>query len=228
MSPKMSGFSPLKVADLTEVEFISRDAARAGLAFYRAHVPGFERAWILDTASQIGTRHARRLVGAAVAPCYRPQLQPPSPTPTSVPSSTSPNKKSAAASKQSPSSSRPRPAVAGGSRPAPGPGTGSARAARTAPPGPGTGPCSTVATGCTVLVRPSKAASRESLRRPLDADLVVSTSKGHGRLLLPCPAAVGRIAVIDRRREGPAVRTGVQRLCRLILPKRRGHREVKA
>jgi 2-polyprenyl-6-methoxyphenol hydroxylase-like FAD-dependent oxidoreductase len=64
MSPKMSGFSPLKVADLTEVEFISRDAARAGLAFFRSHVPGFERAWLLDTASQIGTRHARRLVGA--------------------------------------------------------------------------------------------------------------------------------------------------------------------
>ena len=27
-------------------------------------MPGFERAWILDTASQVGTRHARRLVGA--------------------------------------------------------------------------------------------------------------------------------------------------------------------
>ena len=35
-----------------------------GLAFFRENVPGFERAWILDTASQVGTRHARRLVGA--------------------------------------------------------------------------------------------------------------------------------------------------------------------
>lgn len=65
LTPKMSGYSALKVADLTAVEFKSRDAARAGLAFYRAFVPGFERAWILDTAQQIGTRHARRLVGAA-------------------------------------------------------------------------------------------------------------------------------------------------------------------
>ncbi len=63
MTPKFSGYSALKVADLTAVEFRSRDAMRAGLAWYRAHVPGFERAWILDTAQQIGVRHSRRLVG---------------------------------------------------------------------------------------------------------------------------------------------------------------------
>jgi len=63
MSPKMSGYSPLKIEDLTEVEFRSRDAARDGLVWFRNHVPGFERAWILDSASQIGTRHARRLSG---------------------------------------------------------------------------------------------------------------------------------------------------------------------
>ena len=64
LTPKMSGYSALNVADLTEVEFISRDVARKGLVFFRENVPGFERAWILDTASQVGTRHARRLVGA--------------------------------------------------------------------------------------------------------------------------------------------------------------------
>ena len=63
LTPKMSGYSALDVADLTAVEFVSRDMARDGLRFFREHVPGFERAWILDTASQIGTRHARRLVG---------------------------------------------------------------------------------------------------------------------------------------------------------------------
>ena len=63
LTPKMAGYSALNVADLTEVEFISRDVARQGLEFYRANVPGFERAWIHDTASQIGTRHARRLIG---------------------------------------------------------------------------------------------------------------------------------------------------------------------
>jgi hypothetical protein len=64
LTPKMSGYSALNVADLTEVEFISRDVARKGLVFFHENVPGFERAWILDTASQVGTRHARRLVGA--------------------------------------------------------------------------------------------------------------------------------------------------------------------
>lgn len=64
LTPKMAGYSPLDVADLTAVEFVSRDVARDGLRFFREHVPGFERAWILDTASQIGTRHARRLIGS--------------------------------------------------------------------------------------------------------------------------------------------------------------------
>jgi len=64
LTPKMAGYSALNVADLTEVEFVSRDVARRGLVFFRQNVPGFERAWILDTASQVGTRHARRLVGA--------------------------------------------------------------------------------------------------------------------------------------------------------------------
>jgi hypothetical protein len=64
LTPKMAGYSALNVADLTEVEFVSRDVARRGLTFFRDNVPGFGRAWILDTASQVGTRHARRLVGA--------------------------------------------------------------------------------------------------------------------------------------------------------------------
>ncbi|MCP5144596.1 MAG: FAD-dependent oxidoreductase [Gammaproteobacteria bacterium] len=63
MTPRMAGYSALKVADLTAVEFASRDVMVKGLAFYRAHVPGFERAWVMDTAQQIGTRHARRLTG---------------------------------------------------------------------------------------------------------------------------------------------------------------------
>ena len=63
MTPKMSGYSALNIADLTAVEFRSRDVMRDGLAWFRNHVPGFERAWILDSASQIGTRHARRLSG---------------------------------------------------------------------------------------------------------------------------------------------------------------------
>ena len=63
MTPKMSGYSALSIEDLTAVEFRSRDIMRDGLAWFRNYVPGFERAWILDSASQIGTRHARRLAG---------------------------------------------------------------------------------------------------------------------------------------------------------------------
>jgi succinate dehydrogenase/fumarate reductase flavoprotein subunit len=65
VTPKFSGYSALKVADLTEVEFRSRDSMREILAWFRTNMPGFERAWILDSASQIGTRHSRRLAGIA-------------------------------------------------------------------------------------------------------------------------------------------------------------------
>ena len=34
--------------------------------FYRANVPGFEEATIIDTASQIGTRESRRIIGEYV------------------------------------------------------------------------------------------------------------------------------------------------------------------
>ncbi|TAJ94502.1 MAG: FAD-dependent oxidoreductase [Gammaproteobacteria bacterium] len=63
LTPKFSGYSALKVDDLTEVEFRSRDVMRQVLAWYRTRMPGFERAWIHDTASQVGTRHSRRLRG---------------------------------------------------------------------------------------------------------------------------------------------------------------------
>jgi hypothetical protein len=43
------------------------------LAFYRAHMPGFADAWILETAPQIGVRHSRRLAG--VQPVLRAEWQ---------------------------------------------------------------------------------------------------------------------------------------------------------
>ena len=63
VTPKFSGYSALKISDLTEVEFRSRDSMRQILGWFRANMPGFERSWILDSASQIGTRHSRRLGG---------------------------------------------------------------------------------------------------------------------------------------------------------------------
>jgi 2-polyprenyl-6-methoxyphenol hydroxylase-like FAD-dependent oxidoreductase len=65
MAPKYSGYSAIKIADLTEVEFRSRDQMRKGLAWFKANVPGFENAYIMDTAPQVGTRHSRRVNGVA-------------------------------------------------------------------------------------------------------------------------------------------------------------------
>ncbi len=63
MTPRLFGYSCLDVEDLTAVEVESRRRMVRILEFYRRHVPGFERAWIIDTAPQMGTRHSRRLVG---------------------------------------------------------------------------------------------------------------------------------------------------------------------
>lgn len=64
MAPKMSGYSCIDVEDLTAVEIEGRRRVRQMLDFYRREMPGFERAWLIDTSPQIGTRHSRRLVGA--------------------------------------------------------------------------------------------------------------------------------------------------------------------
>lgn len=63
MGPKLSGYSPLSVADLTAVEIESRRRMLAHLDYFRRTAPGFEKAWIMLSAPQIGTRHARRLAG---------------------------------------------------------------------------------------------------------------------------------------------------------------------
>jgi hypothetical protein len=63
MRPKFAGYSCLNVDDLTTVEVEGRRAMMKVLDFYRRNLPGFEDAWVLDTAPQIGSRHSRRLVG---------------------------------------------------------------------------------------------------------------------------------------------------------------------
>ncbi len=62
-SPRLSGYSPLSVEDLTAVEIESRQIMMMLLPFYRKNMPGFEKAIVQETASQVGTRHSRRLVG---------------------------------------------------------------------------------------------------------------------------------------------------------------------
>ncbi len=63
MGPRQSGYSALDVDDLTAVEVRSHRAMDAHLAYYRAHAPGFESAYLMLSAPQIGVRHARRLKG---------------------------------------------------------------------------------------------------------------------------------------------------------------------
>jgi hypothetical protein len=63
MGPKLRGYSAIDVEDLTKVELESRQHMMTMLDFYRHHMPGFEDAWVMSTAPQMGTRHSRRLVG---------------------------------------------------------------------------------------------------------------------------------------------------------------------
>lgn len=60
------GKNCLKVEDLTSTEVQVRKVMLKALEILREKVPGFEKAFILDTASQIGTRGSRRLKGQYV------------------------------------------------------------------------------------------------------------------------------------------------------------------
>jgi hypothetical protein len=63
LGPRLAGYSALQIADLTSVELESRRRMVAHLELFRRHAPGFEHAWLLLSAPQIGVRHTRRLVG---------------------------------------------------------------------------------------------------------------------------------------------------------------------
>ncbi len=63
MGPRLAGYSAVDVEDLTEVEIRSHRLMAQHLEVYRAHAPGFETAFLMLSAPQIGVRHARRLVG---------------------------------------------------------------------------------------------------------------------------------------------------------------------
>ena len=63
LGPRLAGYSALDVADLTAVEVRSREMMAAHLEWYRREAPGFEQAYLLQGAPQLGVRHSRRLVG---------------------------------------------------------------------------------------------------------------------------------------------------------------------
>jgi hypothetical protein len=56
----------LDVEDLTWVEVNARKSMLISLKFLKENVPGFENSYLMDTASQIGTRGSRRLAGEHV------------------------------------------------------------------------------------------------------------------------------------------------------------------
>ena len=65
MGPRLSGYSAVDVQDLTEVEVRSHRLMAQHLDVYRAHAPGFEAAFLMLSAPQLGVRHSRRLPGVA-------------------------------------------------------------------------------------------------------------------------------------------------------------------
>jgi hypothetical protein len=54
------------VEDLTRLEVEMRKIMRRGFEFMKSNIPSFENSFILDTASQTGTRGSRRLIGEYV------------------------------------------------------------------------------------------------------------------------------------------------------------------
>ena len=63
MGPRLAGYSAVDVEDLTTVELRSRRLTIGHLEVYRALAPGFQNAFLMLGAPQIGVRHSRRLLG---------------------------------------------------------------------------------------------------------------------------------------------------------------------
>ena len=65
MGPRLSGYDAVNIEDLSEVEVRSRGLAVAHVNYYRQHAPGFENAFLMLGAPQVGIRHSRRFQGDA-------------------------------------------------------------------------------------------------------------------------------------------------------------------
>jgi hypothetical protein len=59
----LPGLHGLNVEDLSWVEVNARKKMRVTIDFFKKNVPGFESAFVMDTASQVGVRATRRLIG---------------------------------------------------------------------------------------------------------------------------------------------------------------------
>jgi hypothetical protein len=65
LGPRQSGLSALDVDDMTEVEIRSHRLMEGHCRYFREHAPGFENVYSLQSASQLGVRHTRRLSGVS-------------------------------------------------------------------------------------------------------------------------------------------------------------------
>jgi len=63
---RVTGIDPLDADDLTRAEIEARAQVTQLVAFFRTRVPGFERCRLAATATQIGIRESRRIVGEYV------------------------------------------------------------------------------------------------------------------------------------------------------------------
>jgi len=63
---RVTGIDPLDADDLTRAEIEARAQVTQLVAFFRTRVPGFERCRLAATATQIGVRESRRIVGEYV------------------------------------------------------------------------------------------------------------------------------------------------------------------
>ncbi|HEX6516358.1 MAG TPA: FAD-dependent oxidoreductase [Nocardioidaceae bacterium] len=65
-TPHMTGFDGADPESLTEAEFAARDRIGTALEAIRADLPGFENAYLVDVAEQMGVRQTRLLQGEYV------------------------------------------------------------------------------------------------------------------------------------------------------------------
>lgn len=64
--PSFRGLNALDPKELTSVEIEARKRMVDGIRFCRKNLPGFESAYLIDTACQIGARETRRIIGEYV------------------------------------------------------------------------------------------------------------------------------------------------------------------
>ena len=65
-APYLTGLSATSNSDLTKVEIEGRRKIMMAVDFYRKNIPGFESAFLIETAPRIGTRESRRVEGEYV------------------------------------------------------------------------------------------------------------------------------------------------------------------